>query len=138
LLSTLCYLLSVLRYLLIDICSSIHLYVFSIPSLRGIFGDHPNFSFISLLSEFLPRTPHGPGICFRFIFLPAISAAIIANWLIVTISSDPILTGPVKSEFISLLTPSIHSSMYRKDLVCSPSPHISISPPSAHSATFLH
>ena len=32
-------------------------------------------------------------------------------------SSDPMFTGPTKSEFINFLTPSIQSSMYKKERV---------------------
>src|SRR6187399_2185852 len=56
----------------------------------------------------------------------------------VTISSDPIFTGPVKSDFINRRTASTHSSTYKNERVCWPSPHTSISPPSGVSAAFRH
>eukprot|EP01018_Ginkgo_biloba_P021930 Gb_08345 [translate_table: standard] len=42
-----------------------------------------------------------------------------------TISSLPMFTGSLKSDLVNLNTPSTHSSMNVKDLVCFPSPHIS-------------
>jgi|TARA_B110000305_G_C19401370_1_gene620345 hypothetical protein len=42
-----------------------------------------------------------------------------------TISVDPRLMGFEQEENMSLSTPSTQSSMYVKDLVCFPSPHIS-------------
>ena len=55
-------------------------------------------------------------------FLPAISMAIWASWLIVTISSEPMFTGPVPSPSAAEHLPCIRR--YKKDLVCSPSPQI--------------
>ena len=65
---------------------------------------------------------------FILISLPEHFIAILANSLMLTISSEPMLTGPANSScLINLKIASIHSSMYKKDLVCSPSPHTSIS-----------
>ena len=45
------------------------------------------------------------------------------NSLIDTISSEPMFTGPMKSESINLLVASMHSSMYKNCLLyTSPSP----------------
>jgi len=83
---------------------------------------------INRLSELRPRTPNGPGM-WRFLsFLPAMSITASASWLIDTISSEPTLNGPVWLERIRVRVPSVHSSMYRNERVCSPSPQISISP----------
>jgi len=114
---------------------SIHSNVFTKPSLSDIFGSQPSFWRMSLLSEFRPRTPSGPGMCLIRRFLPAISMTSLASALIVIISSDPMFTGPVKLDSTSRRIPSIHSSTIRKDRVCSPSPHSNISPPSDVSAT---
>ena len=68
-------------------------------------------------------------MCLTFISFCATLLTIETNSLIATISSEPMLTGPSKSDLISLIVPSRHSSMYKKDRVCSPSPHISIDSP---------
>ena len=49
----------------------------------------------------------------------------------VTISSEPMLTGPMNSPSIILRVASMHSSMNRKERVCRPSPHTSMVPPSS-------
>ena len=70
---------------------------------------------------------------------PEILAMMLTSLLIETISSEPIFTGPVKSEIINRLVASMHSSINKKERVWLPSPHISITPPSiGSSATFLH
>src|SRR6266478_4192538 len=95
-------------------CLEIQAYVFSRPSRSGRLGAQRSLARINLLSEFRPRTPSGPGICRMPSFFPAISMTISASRLMVTISSEPILTGPVKSDSISRRTASTHSSTYKK------------------------
>ena len=56
----------------------------------------------------------------------------------VTISSEPMFTGPSKRERISRIVPSMHSDTYRKDLVCLPSPQISIARPFGVIAILRH
>ena len=122
-------------------------------TLSFIDGAHPNFSLINVLSEFRPLTPSGPGMWWIGKFLLSKLNTISAISFILTISSLPMLTGSLKSDFVSLnhhytlrsldptkflirsqyclilehylKTPSTHSSMNVKDLVCFPSPHIS-------------
>jgi hypothetical protein len=102
----------------------------------GLLGGYLlKFAAIPVIIE-RPRTPKGPGMCRSRSRFPAISMAIPASWLIVIISLEPIFTGPVKFERASRSDPSRHSSMYRNERVCSPSPQISISPPGSASATF--
>src|SRR5438876_11128622 len=116
-------------------CCSIQKYVDSRPVRSGSVGFQPSFSQMRRLSELRPRTPRGPSIWRIRSCLPEMSMAIDASWLIVTISSDPMLTGPTKSEAIRRWTPSRHSSIYKNDRVWLPSPQISISPRFGASAT---
>src|SRR5881296_1164098 len=94
-------------------CCSIQKYVDSRPVRSGSVGFQPSFSQMRRLSELRPRTPRGPSIWRIRSCLPEMSMAIDASWLIVTISSDPMLTGPTKSEAIRRWTPSRHSSIYK-------------------------
>jgi hypothetical protein len=54
------------------------------------------------------------------------SSAISTSWLIVTNSLDPRLIGSRMSECMIFWMPSTQSSMYMNDLVCVPSPQISM------------
>ena len=65
-------------------------------------------------------------MCLISSFLPAIVMTIVAKALMDTMKSLPMFTGPWKSDRIRRRVPSMHSSMYRKLLVCSPSPQISM------------
>ena len=60
-------------------CSSIQRYVVSNPSQSGRDGAHPSLWRIRRLSEFLPRTPSGPGMCLIRSGFPARRMAISAN-----------------------------------------------------------
>lgn len=68
-----------------------------------------------VLSLFLPRTPSGPGMCLicTVSFLPANSRAMWPMSTIETISSEPIFSGSLKSEWKSLKTPFKQSVGYK-------------------------
>ena len=71
-------------------------------TLSFIDGAHPNFSLINVLSEFRPLTPSGPGMWWIGKFLLSKLNTISAISFILTISSLPMLTGSLKSDFVSL------------------------------------
>src|SRR5262249_28868097 len=66
-------------------CSSIHEYVRCRPSSSEIVGSQLSTFRRRVLSEFRPRTPCGPGMCFFVTRTPAIMATMSTNWLMVTI-----------------------------------------------------
>src|SRR3974390_2005799 len=106
----------VLDLVFLQTCFSIHSYVFAMPRWSFCVGFHPSLALIRLLSERRPRTPIGPGTWAMDKCFPDMPITIFANRSIVTISSEPILTGPIKDERIRRTTPSRHSSIYRNDL----------------------
>ena len=61
-----------------------------------------------------------------------------AKSLMLNISVEPILTGPQKFDLVNCKTPSIHSSIYKKALVCFPLPQTSIDVLSLALATLRH
>lgn len=65
-------------------------------------GAQPSFSLIRVLSEFRPRTPSGPGMCWMGSFLSSKLRTISAISFMLTISSLPIFTGSRKSDFVNL------------------------------------
>lgn len=65
-------------------------------------GAQPSFSLIRVLSEFRPRTPSGPGMCWIGSFLSSKLRTISAISFMLTISSLPIFTGSRKSDFVNL------------------------------------
>ena len=86
---------------------------------------NPIFTLIKRLSEFRPRTPNGPEICLIETFLFAMSMIISASRLIVTISSEPMFTGPAKFSTASgeLCPPRTHQQSEMTPSLSSSSPN---------------
>src|SRR5580704_7857352 len=108
------------------------------PASSGWVGSQLSFERIKVLSEFRPRTPVGPGIFLMESGFSAMRMTMRARLLMDIISTEPILTGPEKFERVRRVMASTHSSIYRNDRVCEPSPQISISPPDLAIATLRH